>query len=89
MAELESYTLYLTRGSHNVSPEVAAEILRALEGGCSTLTIPVDSAIDEDASCILTLNVAHVVGLMVTCRKRASNLGEVVTHLRSRAPSLD
>ena len=76
----ETYTLYLTRGSHTVGPDVAEEILRALEDDRPTLTIPVESLVDDNAECVLTISTRHIVGLLVS--RQIAGTDGVVTPFR-------
>jgi len=87
MVELRSFTLYLTTGSHVVSAEVADRVLRALIGGDDVIAIPVESIIDDDAECELTVSTRHVVGVLVSRPKDvpSASTGAGVAHLRVAA----
>jgi hypothetical protein len=84
MAESRAFTLYLTTGSHVVSADVAKNVLDALNGGELLITIPVDSLIDDDCECELTVSTRHVVGLLTTTPRSESTppVGNIVSRLR-------
>jgi hypothetical protein len=71
MTENQTYTLCLTHGSHTVSPDVAAEILRALDDGDRLVTIPVVSILEPTRESVFTINTHQIVGVLVSpCESR-------------------